>query len=151
MKDISQIEKSKNVIKGFKASRESIYYTCLFGVAFAVSVALAFIGKAQQNKALVVYACILIPLFLISTCVAVRFVFLTKNTVYTKDGVLVIKTFFTTRRFKISDIEKLTSTTSGADGITTMNVTYRSKTVRYKFKKFTKDEAQQIRRAASTK
>jgi hypothetical protein len=149
MEDISQIEKTKDVIKGFKVSRESIYYTSLFGVAFIVSIVLAFIGKAQHNKGLVVYASVLIPLFLIAASVSARFISLSKNTIYVQDGVLVIKTFFATRHFEIDQIKKLTSATSGTDGITSINVTYHEKTVRYKFKNLTKDEAMQIKRAVS--
>ena len=75
-------ENTKDVIRGSRLSRESIYYTALFGVAFIVSIALLLIAIKQSNTGLIIYSSILIPVFLISSIIAARFIALNKNKIY---------------------------------------------------------------------
>ena len=149
MKDIKKKENTKEVITGLRISRESIYYTALFGVAFILSLVLLFIAISQSNKALTIYASVLVPVFLISTLIAVRFTCFTKNRIYVEDEVLVIKTFFTTRKFSIKKIKKLTFPQSEGETVTSVNITYCDQTFRYNFKNLEKEEAQHLKRAVS--
>lgn len=139
-------KENKDVIIGFKANRESIYYTSLFSVAFAASILLLIFGKTQNNKGLVTYASVLIPVFLISALIAARFTCVGKNKVYLTKNTLVIKTFFITRKFKTSEIKKLTSAKYG-DGCTSLNIKYHQKTYKYNFKNITKDDVSKIKHA----
>ena len=147
MKNTKGNKNSKEVILGFRVSRESIYYTSLFGVAFIISLVLLCIAVSRHNKALTIYAAILVPLFIVTASIAARFTCLSKNKIHVKDGFLVIKTFFVTRRFKIAEIKKITSAQSGSDSATSLKITYRDKTFKYTFKNFTKEQASQLKRA----
>lgn len=149
MKEITK--NKKNVIAGKRLSRESLYYSILFGMGAVAAAVLLYLGITKHNKGLIIYSGILIPVFLIGTLIAVRFVLVSKNTVYSTDEVLVVKAFFITRKFKVAEIEKLTAAQSGVDGITSVNITYRGKTAHYRFKDLTKDDVSSLRRATSVK
>lgn len=150
MKDISALSNSKNVIAGEKVSREGIYYASLFGAALITSIVLLIISIVKHNKGLTVYSSILIPVFLIAGLAAARYIMMSKDTVYLKDGNLVIKSFFTTRKFKISEITKLTAAQNGNDGPTSVNITYGEKTYYYKLN-ITKEQTADIKRSVSQK
>jgi hypothetical protein len=139
-------ENTKDVIKGFRLSRESLYYAILFGVAFAVSLVLLFIAIKQENKGLIIYSSILIPIFLISASVATRFTVLSKNKIYVDNGILVIKTFFATKKFKTADIKKLTSA-QHEKNITAIKITYQNRVHKFNFKNFTKEDLTHMKRA----
>ena len=149
MKDISSIEKSKDVVYGLGVNRESIYYTALFGAASLTALVLLIISYAQKNTALKIYAWVLLPVFAICTVIAARYSIQSKNKVYAQCGVLVIKSFFATRKFEIMKIEKLTAATNNKDGVTTVNVCYGGRTFNYKFKSMTKEEIAHLRRVIS--
>lgn len=151
MKDNREKENTKDVIAGLRVNRESIYYTSLFGAAFIVSLVLLCIAISQHNKALTIYASVLVPVFLISTLIAVRFTCFTKNRIHIKDGTLVIKTFFTTRKFSIKEIKKITFPHSEGDYVTLVNITYYGKTFRYNFKNLKKEDAMRLKHMASKK
>lgn len=150
MKDISSIEKSKDVITGFGVNKESVYYICLFGAASITSLVLLIISYIQRNSGLKIYSWILLPVFIICTAIAARYTFVSKNKIYVQNGVLVIKSFFITRKFEIEKIKKLTSATNNKDGITIINITYGTKTVNYKYKSITKEEVAHLRHATSS-
>ena len=137
---------SKETIIGLKINRESIYYTALFSLAFLASIALLIFGKLQFNDGLVIYASVLMPVFLICAVIAARFTCVTKDKIYIADGTLVIKKFFITRKFKTSEIKKLTSA-QYAGGLTSLNIKYNGKTYNYSFKNLTKDDVTKIRHA----
>ena len=139
-------ENTKNVIRGERLSRESIYYTSLFGLAFIVSLVLLFIAIKQGNNGLIIYSSILIPVFLISALVAARFTVLSKNKIYVDNGILVIKTFFATKKFKTADIKKFTSA-QHENNVTAIKITYQNKVHKFNFKNFTKEEITHMKRA----
>lgn len=139
-------ENTKDIIKGFRLSRESLYYAILFGVAFAVSLVLLFIAIKQENKGLIIYSSILIPIFLISASVATRFTVLSKNKIYVDNGILVIKTFFATKKFKTADIKKFTSA-QNEKNITAIKITYQNRVHKFNFKNFTKEDLTHMKRA----
>ena len=149
MKDISSIEKSKDVVYGLGVNRESLYYTALFGAASVTALVLLFISYAQKNTALKIYAWILLPIFAICTAIAARYAFASKNKIYAHDGVLVIKSFFITRKFEIAKIEKLTAATNNKSGVTTVNVFFGGRNYNYKLRSMTKEEIAHLRRATS--
>ena len=149
MKDISSIEKSKDVVYGLGVNKESVYYTALFGAASLTALVLLIISYAQRNTALKIYAWILLPIFAICTVIAARYSFASWNKIYAHCGVLVFKSFFITRKFEIAKIEKLTAATNNKDGVTTVNVCYGDRTFNYKFKSMTKEEIAHLRRATS--
>lgn len=149
MKDISSIEKSKDVISGLHVSKEGLYYIALFGAASITAAVLLIIAYVQHNSPLKIYSFVLLPLFLILTAVAARFTYVTKNRVYVKDGTLVIKSFFLTRKLKTEKIDKLTAAKNGETEITSVNITYCTKTYKYKFKNFTKEDISHLRRVTS--
>lgn len=147
MKDISSMEKSKEVISGLRANRESLYYTILFGAASIVAVVLLIVAFVQKNSPLKVYTYIMLPVFALATTAAARYTFVSKDRIYTKCGVLVIKSFFITRRFKIENIDRLTAATNNKDNVTTVNVVVGDRTASYKFKNMSKEEIAHLRRA----
>lgn len=149
MKDISSIEKSKNVIKGLEINRESVYYTALFGVASLVSLVLLIVSYVQRNTGLKIYSWILLPVFAVCTLVAARYAFVSKSRIYTKCGVLVIKSFFVTRHFEIAKIEKLTAAKFGENDLASVNITYGEKSFKYTFKGCSKEEINELRRITS--
>ena len=149
MKDISSIEKSKDVVYGLGVNKESVYYTALFGAASLTALVLLIISYAQRNTALKIYAWILLPIFAICTVIAARYSFQSKNKIYAQSGVLVIKGFFATKKFEIAKIEKLTAATNNKNGVTTVNVFYAGRTYNYKLKSMTKEEIAHLRRATS--
>ena len=142
-------KQKKVIITGRRISRESIYYTALFTLALAVSIALLVIARKTGNKGLTIYSAILIPVFSICTLISTRFACISKNTIHVNKKTLVIKTFFITRRVNVAVIKKLTIAQNEKDGITSIKLTLRDKTLRYSFKNFTKDEATQLRHAIS--
>ena len=139
-------ENTKDVILGFRVSRESIYYTALFSVAFVISLVLLFIAIKQGNSGLTIYASVLVPVFLTSAVIAARFTSLSKNKIYVDNGILVIKTFFATNKFKTSSIQKLTSAQHDKN-VTSIKITYKNQIHKYNFKNFTKEEASHLKRA----
>ena len=149
MKDKQSIK--KDIIKGTKISREGIYYTALFTLGAIVAAILVFVGMTKENKGLTIYASVLLPIFIISALVAARFVCISVGTVCKKGDVLVIKTFFTTRKYKVSEISKLTVAQNNTDGITTVNITRFGKNTCHKFKDFTKEEVAHLKRATIKK
>ena len=146
MKENLTKENTKNVIKGFRLSRESVYYTSLFSVAFVVSLVLLFIAIGQENTGLIIYSSILIPIFLSCAIVAARFTVLSKNKIYVENGTLVIKTFFATKKFKTADIRKFTSA-QHENNVTAIKITYQNKIHKFNFKNFTKEDLTHMKRA----
>jgi hypothetical protein len=141
----------KEVIAGAKMNLESLYYTALFSVGSLVSAFLLYRGITRPNKALMIYSIVLLPLLFIATLISLRFACVSKNTIYKKNDKLVVKTFFITRRHRISEITRLTAAQNGANGTTAVNITNCKKTVNYTFKKLTNEEIARLRRAASAK
>ena len=141
----------KEVIAGEKINHESLYYTVLFGIGAIVSAILIYIGVAKHNKGLMIYSIMLAPILLALALVFARLTCVSKNTVYTKDERLVIKSFPITRKFVTKNIKKITVAQNGADGITSVNVTYQRRTYNFRLKRITKEEAACIKRAASDK
>ena len=149
MKDNKSIK--KDIIKGTKVSREAIYYAALFTLGAIVSTVLAFIGKANENKGLLIYALVLLPIFVTAALVAARFICVSVGTVCKKGDVLVIKTYFMTKRYNISEIKKL-SVVQHKDGeITEIKFDYRENTAKYTFNNMTKDEVTRLKRATLKK
>ena len=149
MKDISKIKKSKDVITGHSINKESVYYICLFGAAVITALILLIIAYIQRNSGLKIYSWILLPFFSLCTAIAARYTYVGKSKIYVLDGVLVIKSFFATRKFRIEKIEKLTSATNNKDGVTALNIGYKGKVINYKFKTITKEEIAHLRHATS--
>lgn len=149
MKDISSIEKSKDIVYGLSVNRESLYYTALFGAASITALVLLIISYAQKNTALKIYAWILLPVFALCTLIATRYSFASKNKIYAQRGILVIKSFFITRKFEILKIEKISAATNNKNGVTAVNVFYGGKTYNYKLKSMTKEEIAHLRRVTS--
>ena len=141
----------KEVIAGAKINRESLYYTVLFSIGSIVSAVLIYLGLTKPNKGLMIYSIVLTPIFLAVALVCARLTCISKNTVHTRSGKLVIKTFPITRKYVVADIKKITVARNGADGITSVNITYHRRTFNLRLKKITKEEAACIKRAASTK
>ena len=141
----------KEIITGFRVNLESVYYAVLFTLGAIAASVLTYIGNSKNNKGLVTYSAILIPIFAICALVAIRFALVSKNTIYKKSYMLVMKTFFFTFRIPIYEIERLTAAQNGATGITSVNLTYRGKTVNFEFKKISKEEVAHLRRAAYAK
>ena len=148
MKNNSTTEITKNTIRGDRVSRESIYYTSLFGVALITAIVLLIISIARHNKSLTIYASLIGALFLIATLVAVRCICMSKNTLHTVGDTLVIKRFFVTRKFKSDKINKLTIVKFGDKGLNKVNITYGEKTFRYKFYNLSKEEISKLRASA---
>ena len=149
MKDISSIEKSKDVITGLGVNKESAYYTALFSLASITAMVLMIISYVQKNTGLKIYSWILLPIFIICTAIAARYTFVSKNTIYVQCGILAVKSFFITRKFEIGKIEKITAATNNKNGISTVNVIYGGKTFNYEYKSMTKEEIAHLRRATS--
>ena len=139
----------RDVILGKKINRETVYYTALFGAATITALILLFIAYSQGNKELKIYSYVLAPLFFAATAVSARYTCFTKDRIHAQDGVLVIKTFFRTRKLKIAKIEKLTALKSGDDKRTSVKITYLGKVLNYKFKNITKEEVAHLRRTTS--
>ncbi len=141
----------KEVISGAKISRESLYYTILFGLGAMVAAALIYIGVAKANKGLMIYSIVILPILFIAALISARFTCVSKNTIHKKNGKLILKTFFITRKHKICDIVRLSAKQNGTNGTTSVNITNHIKTVNYTFKKLTNEEIARLRRAASNK
>ena len=147
MKDISSIEQSKEIITGHRVNKEWLYYSVLFGAATVVAIVLTVFAFVQNNKGLQIYSCILAPIFLILTGIFTRLAFVSKGRIHVKDGKLVIKSLFLTRKIRISTIDKLTAARFGDKGLTSVNVTYGNKVARYRFKNLEKEEIAHLRHA----
>ena len=149
MKDISKNKNSKEVIKDYGINKESIYYICLFGAAVITSLVLLIIAYSQRNSGLKIYSWILLPTFILATVMAVRYAYTFKDKIHVVGDVLVIKSFFATKRYEINKIKKLTAATNNTDGITTVNIIYNKSVTKYKFTSITKEEIAHLRRATS--
>lgn len=149
MKDISSIKKSKETIIGLRVNKESLYYSILFGVATLVAIVLMIFAFSHNNPGLKIYSCILTPIFAVLSAIAIRFTVMSKDKIHVVDGVLVIKSFFCTRKIKVADIEKLTAAKFGTKGLTSVNITYCGKTAKYIYKNMTKEEIALLRRSTS--
>ena len=147
MKENSLSKCERDVIVGHKISKESIYYTALFGVAMIVAIALLFVSISQNNTGLTIYSSCLIPLFLMSTAIAARCIFISKDKMYVENGTLVIKKFFSTKKYSIDKIEKLKVTKNYEKDSTAVRITYKNETTKYIFKNFTKEESAHLKSA----
>ena len=149
MKDITALENSKDVIRGARFNRETLYYTVLFGAATVTSIVLLILGICYKNTNLIVYTACLVPLFSLSCLTVLRLTLISKDTMYVEGGELVVKRFFTTERVKLADISKLSVVTDEKKNSTTVNLTHGKNVSKYTFKHFTKEETAHLRRAAS--
>ena len=147
MKKNSSSKCERDVIVGHNISKETVYYTALFGAAMIVALVLLFISISQKNTGLTIYSSILIPVFLTSTAISLRFVLIGKEKMYVEDGVLVIKKFFSTKKHSIDKIEKLKVTTNHEKDNTVVKITYKNETVKYIFKNFTKEDGAHLKSA----
>ena len=147
MKKISSDKSERDVIVGHKISKESIYYTALFGVAMIVAIALLFVSISQNNTGLTIYSSCLIPLFLMSTAIAARCIFISKDKMYVENGTLVIKKFFSTKKYSIDKIEKLKVTKNYEKDNTAVKITHKNETAKYIFKNFTKEDGAHLKNA----
>ena len=141
----------KEVIVGAKMNLESLYYTVLFLAGSIVAGLLIYRGVVRNNKSLMIYSIVLLPILFIAGLIALRFACVSKNTIYKKKNKLVVKKFFITRKHRLCDIVRLTAAQNGADGTTAVNITNHRKTINYTFKKLTNEEVAHLRRAASAK
>ena len=148
MKDNSQ-SRSKDVIKGNPLNKETLYYSILFGVGFIVILVLMILGCCYHNPGLAIYAGILTPIFLAVSLLSLRYTLVSMDTIYAEEGVLVVKTLLSTKKFEIAKIDKLTAATNNNDNVTTINITVGENTARYEFKNITKDEIAHLRRVTS--
>ena len=137
---------TKSYIKGKPISKEALYYSILFSVSFIVGVVILFIGLANKNKGLSLYAGIITPIFLILAITAAIYLIKHREAIYVEENDLVIKQLFSTGRFTIAKIKKITAATNNTNGITTVNVTCQGKVKGYKFKNISKEEIAQLRR-----
>ena len=149
MNDISTVKNSKDVIRGTRLNRETLYYTVLFGAAAVTSLVLFILGICYKSAGLMIYTGILLPLFTLSALAMLRLTLISKDTICVEAGTLVIKSFFVTRRIAISDLGKVTAATNNRTGVTTINITYGKTTLSYTYKNFTKEEIAHLRRATS--
>ena len=149
MKD--NLQNKKEAIIGSRANRESLYYTILFTLGAIAAAVLICLGSAKANKGLTNYAAVLLPIFVIAALVFARFSYVSANTVHKNNGVLVIKTFFITRKYNVSEIEKFALMQSKNGEITEVKIIYREKTFYHTFKKMTKEEAARLKRVAHNK
>ena len=147
MKDTSY--STKEVIRGERVNRETLYYTVLFGIAFVVISVLMAFGFMYNNPVLAIYAGILVPIFIAGFCVTLRLTLVSKNTVYVEDKTLVLKNFRSTGKYPLKDISKITAATNNTTGVTTINITSGATTKSYNFKNFSKEEIAQLRNATS--
>ena len=149
MKDITAIENSRNVIKGARLNRETLYYTVLFGAATITAIVLLILGISYKNTSLIVYTSCLIPLFSLSCLAVLRLTLISRDTLYVEDGELVVKRFFKTEKIKLADIDKVTAVTDDKKESATVNVTHGKNVSKYTFKYFTKEEIAHLKRATS--
>ena len=150
MKDIETLEKSRDVIRGEKYNRETMYYTALFGFAALAFLVVFIRGICIKNTGLIVYSAILCPLFTLAALLVLRLTLVSKDQLYVEDGYLVIKTFTVTRRIAIYDIGKVSAATNEKTNVTSVKINYgRNNTVKYKYKNFTKEEIAHLKRATS--
>lgn len=147
----NNLQNTKEVITRSRANRESLYYTILFTLGAIAAVVLICLGSAKANKGLTIYAAVLLPIFVIAALVAARSFCVSMNTVHKKCDTLVIKTFFMTRKYNVSEIEKFALMQSKNGEITEVKIIYRKKAFYHTFKKMTKEEAAHFKRAAHNK
>ena len=149
MKDITALENSKDVIRGARLNRETLYYTVLFGAATVTALVLLILGISYKNTSLIVYTSCLIPLFSLLCLTVLRLTLISKDTLYVEDGELVVKRFFKTERIKLRDIGKVSAVTDDKKNSTTINVTHGKIVSKYTFKHFTKEDIAHLRRVTS--
>lgn len=148
MKDTLANNKSRDVIKGTRLSREALYYSILFGVAFVISVVLFVFGIIFKSGGLIAYSSTLTVLFLVGSLSAIRFTLISHETVYAEDGYLFIKSFSGTQRFKISKITKLSAVTDEKN-VTKVKITTGKQHAKYKFRNLTKEDIVNLKRVTS--
>jgi hypothetical protein len=148
MKDISTV-KSIDVIKGKPLNKEAAYYSALFGCALIFSMVLLIYGIAKRNSGLITYSAILVPVFLVITIIALRFVAASFNSIYVENETLVIRKFLTAKKIPLADIVRVSVATNNKTDITSVNVTYGDKTAHYTYKNLTKEDVAHLRRATS--
>lgn len=150
MKDIKTLENTKDVIRGEKYDRETLYYTVLFGCAALAFLAVLFRGIWVKNTGLTIYSAILFPIFTLATLLTLRLTLVSKDRLYVEDGFLVIKSFSMTRMIAISDISKVSAATDAKSNVTSVKISYgKNNTAKYKYKNFTKEEIAHLKRATS--
>lgn len=149
MKDINEIERSKEVIRGDKLSREALYYTILFGAASLINLVLLIFSIVHKNSGLTVYTSILEPLFILAALIALRCTLISQDTIYIEDKTLVIKRFFETKRIAIANIDKLSCATDTKGETTQIKIVCGKETMKFKYKNFTKENVAHIKRAVA--
>lgn len=147
MKD-TLMNRSRDVIKGTKLSREALYYSILFGVAFVVSVVILVFGIIFKSGGLIAYASVLTALFLVGSLAAVRFTLISRDTIYVENGQLVIKSFTGTKSFKITKITKLSAVTDEKN-VTKVKITTGKQHTKYKFRNLTKEDIANLKSVTS--
>lgn len=137
----------RDYIKGNPISKEALYYSILFGIGCIVGLVILIIALAYKNDKLSLYAGIITTLFLLASLAAATYILIRREAIYLEENTLVIAKLFSTKRFTVANIDKLTAATNNQNGITSVNVTCSGKVTRYKFKNMSKEEIAQLRRA----
>ena len=149
MNKIATDETQKDVIRGFKLNRETLYYTVLFGVGAVISIVLFILGIVFKSAGLMIYTGLITVLFTLAALMTFRLTLISKETLYVENGQLVFKRFFKTDIIAISEIGRVAAVTGLKNDVTTINITYGKNVAKYKFKNFTKEEIAHLRRATS--
>ncbi len=146
MKDISQIEKSKEVIVDSKINREFIYYLVLFTIALISAVVLIFIAFKNNNLGLKIYSLILTPLFLILSLLSARLLYASHNMIFVKNSCLYIKRSLYTKKILISKIDGIKVASNEKESTVFVKISYGDKTYRLSLKGLEKEDVINIKK-----
>ena len=136
-------------IKGKPISKEALYYSILFGIGGIIGLVILIIALANKNSNLTLYSGIITVMFLLASLAAATYILIRREAIYLRENKLVIAKLFSTKRFAITNIEKLTAATNNQNGVTSINVTCLGKVAHYKFKNISKEEIARLRRAVN--
>ena len=143
MKDTS---KEKRIILGSKGNKECIYYISLFGVALAAALGLLIFSILKNNSGLLIYSCILLPIFALSLVTSITVLVNSINPISLIGDKLCIKRALYSKKIPLSQIDKIAVSTDGKSDISTVKVIYGKKSATYKFKNVSKETASVLRK-----
>ena len=137
---------SENVLVHSPAKKSKLFYVILFAlatVASAVILLVAFNGFMRVWKT---YSIVMTAVFFVLTIVAALVYCASSSKMYLKNDELRVKSKLLTRKFKLSDIEKVKGARFEDQDISTVKITTADKTYKYTYTGISKEDAMRIRK-----
>lgn len=137
---------SENVLVHSPAKKSKLFYVILFALATVASVVILLVAFDGFMRVWKTYSIIMTAAFFVLTIVATLIYCASSSKMYLKNDELRVKSKLLTRKFKLSDIEKIKVAKFEDQDICTVKIITAEKTYKYVYTGISKEDATRIRK-----